>query len=801
MSKPHCRFYKLFQTIVLILSALVCIALLFFVCNPLFQDDRLPGICAGLSLSDHIQLEPEQLEKEALELLDLNTVSSDTCTAEFPLPKDWKLYQSEAVVKAAGFKSRLLKDSLFLRSFDYVHLMNDMDLPGDEPVLFHLNVKGFGNIMPLLSCYTEDFAYEKEWIMPPQKVLSFIPQDLYFLYRPPVSGRLRFRVGLRSKGFFSVRSCSVLTLQDKILQGTTVVEGVLASEPDAGKRIAEVELTSVFRGASLPKRILVSFPQETDMLDLKTGDLMHLWLQPPYPLSSGKTLPFCKSVRFKKLDHSSRMYSDLVPFSAECSTLELTQPRKQEQDFSWELELFSRRLKQFEENSEMIHSVYNRAANERRNSSKRENGFFSWRSENGPIYSLPDTFDFLKMASLPQDQLDALIALNRFLAEKGIHLIVLPFPNHHTVAAMALDPQLAAWGDRRTIAFTHTLLKNGIDTLYFTDELIKKQTGRQIYFLYPNDPHPFQDLYEILVPLLAEKIRSLLGKDDVPQFRKEDFSHGPKKASLYSAPFPISSGAYHGGKIPYYEILYKGEPYAVNSPRSPILLAGNSFCNSPHPRSLSAMLTEKLLIPVENLINLGNGPLSSVPQELLNNPVRCLYGKKIVILAAATDMFLESTIINVDEVRREMDVMSRSQVVFSPDMPGKDWPEMDRNIFPCTNLFQQYLANRNVKMLIPFPIHGNNVKTLFRFPIPENLRGKTGLFLHAEFIPYKENVYQIRINGKSFALPIPGFSSFQTFSLNVPIRREDHEIHAEAVFQNNRNGLLGIGKIEIRQER
>ena len=107
---------------------------------------------------------------------------------------------------------------------------------------------------------------------------------------------------------------------------------------------------------------------------------------------------------------------------------------------------------------------------------------------------------------------------------------------------------------------------------------------------------------------------------------------------------------------------------------SEILVIGNSYIHSPggNQHSFFAMLSEKMLYPVDEFLSYGYGPMTTVIQRFLEKPELFLKNKKLVVLVYGTSIFLNESVPwnNISEMDKKRNMLNGKKLVATLNVPS-----------------------------------------------------------------------------------------------------------------------------------
>jgi hypothetical protein len=252
-------------------------------------------------------------------------------------------------------------------------------------------------------------------------------------------------------------------------------------------------------------------------------------------------------------------------------------------------------------------------------------------------------------AAVQPDPVAAIVDFKNQLAERNIHLILMPIPDKAMVEPEFLSPRYPASGgaplqNPSYPAFIAALNKEGVDVLDVTDALWqdKQSTGQPQYL--KTDTHWTPEAMQRAASLLAEKIQGLEGADRpallaLDTAEKSVEAQGDIAAMLK---LPQGSDLYPSQKVMIRPVrrAADGQPWTAD-PSASVLLLGDSFANiyslEPLGWGASAGLTEQLSLALRQPVDalLRNDAGAHATRELLAKEASQgrdrLAGKKLVV--------------------------------------------------------------------------------------------------------------------------------------------------------------------------
>ena len=258
-----------------------------------------------------------------------------------------------------------------------------------------------------------------------------------------------------------------------------------------------------------------------------------------------------------------------------------------------------------------------------------------WAQEKNAFFSLPKKWTFIHPRKITEQNLQALIELDRFFKLQGIRFILQIVPDYRDIAALVLNPDFQRYGDCQSAVVAKQLLENGVEAQYFSDELVGKAFQYERLFFYPNDFHPDEGGMDIMTSLAAERLGSfgdLIPKELDPQKFSRD-SQDTSYGKNLKWPSNVSIGSHEAGtNVQTPHIYYDNAPILPDA-QSRILIFGNSFTQAPmKANSYISYLAQKILSIASCKTMGGVSALTGLPQLFLTDCENLLKGKIVAIL-------------------------------------------------------------------------------------------------------------------------------------------------------------------------
>lgn len=185
-----------------------------------------------------------------------------------------------------------------------------------------------------------------------------------------------------------------------------------------------------------------------------------------------------------------------------------------------------------------------------------------WANEHNSFFALPKKWDFIPSAKITNDNVDAIVELDRLFKANGIQFIIQIVPDYRDIAALVLNPDFQKYGDQRSARVAKELLERGVEVQYISDVMVKNAFNYERLFFYPGDFHPDEGTTDIMTTLMSQRFEmfgDLLPKDlDSELFSKEKRDTGYKDSLKW--PKNVDIGSHEAGsnvQVPY--VLYNNK--------------------------------------------------------------------------------------------------------------------------------------------------------------------------------------------------------------------------------------------------
>ncbi len=206
----------------------------------------------------------------------------------------------------------------------------------------------------------------------------------------------------------------------------------------------------------------------------------------------------------------------------------------------------------------------------------------------------------------------------------------------YDISARVINKDFRDVPDFRSAVVARQLLERGVETIYYSDELIKNYNRYPWAFFFPGNGHPSDTTQDVLADILAARLKRFnFSKTLDPKkfsFVQHGHVYGNHKNYLWPENCDIGSNT-AGTSYQCRRVLYDGKDIKYD-PEAPVLILGNSFIQTPmdYPESLPTLLMSKILNNVSVFRINGYGVLTKMPSVVGHNPQHYLKNKKVVIM-------------------------------------------------------------------------------------------------------------------------------------------------------------------------
>jgi hypothetical protein len=404
---------------------------------------------------------------------------------------------------------------------------------------------------------------------------------------------------------------------------------------------------------------------------------------------------------------------------------------------------------------------------------------FVWRNVDGSFWVLPENYVFAtRYRALDQEKLDALTAFQDFLNANGCQLMIGIVPDLFAISARVINREFRDVPDFGSARLTQQLLKNNLEAVYISDSLLKGYNRYPFAFFWPVNAHPSDTTQDILADVFADRLRRYGFKKtlDGKLFTTDAFPHTYTKQKLYQFPENCDIGSNRAGATYLCRrVLYDGKE-VLPDPRSPILVLGNSFIQTPmfYPDSFPTLLASKMHAGIASCRVDGVGPMTSGISQLFSHPERFLKGKSVLILILGVSHFYATEFTNIREIDRQMLWLAGKTPVATVPLCGNE-----------TNIPLYFRSLAQAKC---FTIPAGGKQLVVDLPLPDEHRDAT-LVIPVCARAARERT-QLIINDASLAIP-GSYSVYRWNRIVVPMPKNAERLTIELVGKPGTTVALG----------
>jgi len=269
-----------------------------------------------------------------------------------------------------------------------------------------------------------------------------------------------------------------------------------------------------------------------------------------------------------------------------------------------------------------------------------------------------------------QDNLPALVALDRFLKTKNVDLIWVLYPRWTDLGMRALIPETLSIPIRKNSEITRYLLEHDVEVVDLAPEMIKMIPRSEfLLYYYHLNCHPGWETQDLAGRLTAQRLeRYCLPKPLDQALFRESRIEARDKQYVYPASLPIA-GNVPGTPIMTNVTFYDGK-WTQSNDNSPVLTWGNSFLSWPKNWAFVTALAKYSL--QFSTICYGAGCYTTMLKNLLMDPEAFLTGKKVMIIPINVDMIEDYKIWNIATLDQRFSEKSRTLKTIPVKIPESE---------------------------------------------------------------------------------------------------------------------------------
>lgn len=616
------------------------------------------------------------------------------------IPPAWNLcFESDKKHGEKGDKITLQGSMIRLRSDSFVAFFNESSqMMNKQGCIFKVTVSGDGRISPYIYNLSNSNTGRKEYekALPPYRISSSFAKDYYFVF-PYSECQNNFCVGIKMRGDLDFKGITVYTGRDDRDNITSIVSGKIVETsdiPDPEKspypdclrtlKIMTMEIETV---ATVPPEFILTVPafrnrKKTPESDWKKGDIIRFsmirfqnehekirqiqqsdtlddFLSERYSLTGTVRPEKVENLIFSQVNLTSEKSRKYVSGYDRPQNPPLTakEAAARKQRIAAELNRMKAILKTMPASPQELNRQFEKIWEKNRKKYQKTKDGFYWCRQGKSFFALPDSRSFVCEKDISRI-VQAIKDLSDYLLLHGVSMVTVICPDCYDISARMMNPEVAGMPDYTAARIVSQLLEQGVETVYFSDEILAHAHDYDLLFYYPPDSHPAYGTQHIAARVIARYLKKAFPEVCRKQYRPEQFTEKP---TLYWVSDPIRQQKqdiwkdwFPAGRPSFPKILLDGKPIQAD-PRSPILLYGNSYLQTPEewPRfQLFSQLTRELNMGIACMFRAWIHPLTTMSLELLTFPEKYLKGRKVLVFYYGTLFFRHPDVWNIKEQDR-----------------------------------------------------------------------------------------------------------------------------------------------------
>ena len=264
--------------------------------------------------------------------------------------------------------------------------------------------------------------------------------------------------------------------------------------------------------------------------------------------------------------------------------------------------------------------------------------------------------------------IESIASLNDFLEVKGVQLIVQIIPKHHVVSTRYINEEFRDVVDYESAIAAKALLEAGVETMFTSDEMIKRLGDYELSFFYPRDHHLAEGAIDVMTDLLLPRMERF---DLTPDLDPQKFTV-TRQQGVYAESGTMLPALEAGDEqfreniysITAPEVRYEGQCLQPN-PDSQVIILGNSFANTPSKySSYSIYFAKKTNYNPALMISFGPGLFNTLPRRLFDMSDVYLEGKRVAIFIVGSDFLYRNIVcLNLHELDRESRILQNRSLI------------------------------------------------------------------------------------------------------------------------------------------
>lgn len=592
-------------------------------------------------------------------------------------------------------KIRLDSDS-YARLFDYTpHEMT-------QGIIMKVTASGRGRLQPLVY-YVGGFdtGIKDSESARNQRVSSWVKKDHYF-YFPPDKKYETLNIGLQIRGFLEISDITVYqgkdTREPKIGILTAKIEEV-SEIPDAEKSpypdclyTLKMKTLDIEKLIHVPKEFILIAPAFKNRKIRpealwKQGEMIHLSMIPFHEaperirrIQQSDTLDDFNSERYALMDsiqpvRVKKIRTGIMSESTFGETKTYVSGYDKPQNPPLTPQALADRRNRIAAAYRKIKTVTSRMPRDvneinleyNRVWQKNQKNYYPFQDKiflgkQGKSYFALGPIQFIVTTDVTKQVL-AVKELSDYMLRHGVFPVIVICPQIYDISARFMNPEFSSMPDFNAAYVAERLLEQGVETLYFSDELLKHALDHELLYRYPLDGHPAWGTQLTAAKEIGRYLKKNFPEICTPCYRPEMFT---ETQARYDSDFPDFDSAARTGrgndaakssknKVMYYPVyLLNGKPIKPD-PQAELMLYGNSFLMSPQPDYLLSLLTHELGCGFREIYRPLSHPLTTLLLDLLEHPEMFLKGCKVCVIYLSVGSFYHKcwNIREIDRIKRQ----------------------------------------------------------------------------------------------------------------------------------------------------
>ena len=588
-----------------------------------------------------------------------------------------------------------------VRSDSYAALQYEKPQLNSAGCVFKIRVSGRGRISPFLYNWgnLDTEKKENEICIPPCRVSTLFAKDYYFTF-PFEKCHDDFSFGIRMRGKLDIEGITVYIAGDsrkdksviaigKILEASEIPDPAKSSYPDCLYTL-KVKVLSLDKWSSVPREFILIAPAFNDRRKApeavwKPGDMIRFSMirfqdetEKVRQIQQADTLDDFTSERYSltylvkpekvKILRSGDMEASLCAGQKKYVS---GYDRPQNPPLT-EAEKTARAARIAAERDRMrkilsgltpdsvneLNRKYDEAWKKNRKQYSKAKQEVYWCRKGNSYYALGPLNPFCNVTADLSRTIQSVKDLSDYLKVHGICLIAVVCPHYYDISARVMNPEFRTVPDYNSAYVVDLLLKNDVEALYFSDEIMEHAADPGLLFMYPFDVHPAAGVQQTAARKIVRYLKEAFPAVCKPTLQPEMFTVKqipyplPEEKDLAGTDPGFLKGWYSPERPVYYpEYLLNGE--AIKPvPDSSLMLYGNSFLGTPGREYLLKALTYEMRTGWRRMWRPIKHPLTSMLLDLLNYPEKYLKGCKVCIYYVGVRHIYEQNVWNIRELDR-----------------------------------------------------------------------------------------------------------------------------------------------------